>query len=214
MEKHSNSIDDYGWRSPERAQHTGYNTPKIFELLKGLKVNRLLDLGSGNGSLCNDLSRLGFEMVGVELDSRGVEIARQHFPGVAFYNQGVQDDPLDVLAKENSKKFDAVISCEVIEHLYSPHLLPLYAKAVLKEGGFLIVTTPYHGYLKNLALSVTNKWDFHHTPLLHGGHIKFWSRTTLTRLLSENGFNVIGFYGTGRLPFLWKSFILVAQKAA
>ena len=88
-----------------------------------------------------------------------------------------------------------------------------YAKAVLREGGFLVVTTPYHGYLKNLALSITNKWDFHHTPLLHGGHIKFWSRPTLTKLLCEKGFNVIGFYGRGKLPFLWKSFILVAQRA-
>jgi 2-polyprenyl-3-methyl-5-hydroxy-6-metoxy-1,4-benzoquinol methylase len=209
----ANSVKDYGWRSAERAQHTRYNTPKILELLRTLKVKRLLDLGSGNGSLCRDLSRLGFETVGVEYDSKGVEIARQHFLGITFYKQGVQDDPLEVLAKENGKKFDAVISSEVIEHLYSPHLLPLYAKAVLREGGFLIVTTPYHGYLKNLALSIANKWDFHHTPLLHGGHIKFWSRRTLTKLLSENGFNVIGFYGTGRLPYLWKSFILVAQKA-
>jgi 2-polyprenyl-3-methyl-5-hydroxy-6-metoxy-1,4-benzoquinol methylase len=196
----------------ERPQHTGYTTTKILELLKTLNVNRLLDLGSGNGFLCHDLSRLGFETVGVELDSKGVEISRQLFPGIAFYNQGVQDDPLEVLAKESGKRFDAVISSEVVEHLFSPHLLPLYAKAVLREGGLLLVTTPYHGYLKNLALSIANKWDAHHDPLLHGGHIKFWSRRTLTKLLSENGFNVIGFYGAGRLPYLWKSFILVAQR--
>lgn len=93
MAEHANSVEDYGWRSPERAQHTGYNTPRIFELLKKLKVNRLLDLGSGNGSLCNDLSRSGFEVVGVELDSKGVEIARQNFPGVTFYKPGSAGQP-------------------------------------------------------------------------------------------------------------------------
>lgn len=124
----------------------------------------------------------------------------------------MQNDPLEMLAKENGEKFDAVISSEVVEHLYSPHLLPIYAKAALKERGYLIVTTPYHGYLKNLALSITNKWDFHHTPLLHGGHIKFWSRSTLSTLLSANGFDVLQFHGVGRLPFLWKSFVIVAQK--
>lgn len=212
MSEEVNVVKDFGWRSPERPLHTAYTTSRILELLKELKVNRLLDLGSGNGCLCNDLSRLGYDTVGIEYDSKGVEIARQNYPGVVFYNQGVQDDPSEVLASESGKKFDAVVSSEVIEHLFSPHLLPLYAKAVLKEGGFLLVTTPYHGYLKNLALSLANKWDFHHTALSHGGHIKFWSRRTLTKLLSDNGFKVIGFYGAGRLPYLWKSFILLAQR--
>lgn len=74
-----------------------------------------------------------------------------------------------------------------------------------------MISTPYHGYLKNLALSVFNKWDKHHTPLWHGGHVKFWSRKTLTQLLEANGFKVTEFHGAGRLPWLWKSMILVAK---
>ena len=74
-----------------------------------------------------------------------------------------------------------------------------------------MISTPYHGYLKNLALSILDKWDKHHTVLWHGGHIKFWSRKTLTLLLQENGFNVIAFHGIGRLPYLLKSMILVAR---
>lgn len=106
-----------------------------------------------------------------------------------------------------------MVSTEVIEHLFSPHLLPRFAAGVLKPGGWLVISTPYHGYLKNLALSLVDKWDDHHTPLWHGGHIKFWSRATLSRLLEENGFVVEGFSGVGRLPWLWKSMVLVARKA-
>jgi 2-polyprenyl-3-methyl-5-hydroxy-6-metoxy-1,4-benzoquinol methylase len=109
-------------------------------------------------------------------------------------------------------RLDAVVSTEVIEHLFSPHLLPIYAFKVLNSKGYIILTTPYHGYLKNLLLSLFGKWDKHHTPLWHGGHIKFWSRATLTQLLSENGFKVIGFSGVGRVPYLWKSMVIVAQK--
>lgn len=75
-----------------------------------------------------------------------------------------------------------------------------------------MITTPYHGYLKNLVLTTLNKWDAHHMPLWHGGHIKFWSRRTLAMLLAENGFRVIGFSGVGRVPYLWKSMVLLAQK--
>lgn len=74
-----------------------------------------------------------------------------------------------------------------------------------------MISTPYHGYLKNLALSAFNKWDKHHTPLWHGGHIKFWSRRTLTSLIEANGFRVTEFHGVGRAPWLWKSMILVAR---
>lgn len=76
----------------------------------------------------------------------------------------------------------------------------------------MILTTPYHGYLKNLILSIFNKWDFHLNPLWHGGHIKFWSRGTLAQLLREAGFEVVGFHGVGRLPYIWKSMILISKK--
>ena len=60
-------------------------------------------------------------------------------------------------------------------------------------------------------MAILDKWDFHHTALWHGGHIKFWSRKTLTQLLEANGFRVTEFHGAGRLPWLWKSMILVAK---
>ena len=65
--------------------------------------------------------------------------------------------------------FDAVVSTEVVEHYFSPHLLPIFANGALREGGYLVITTPYHGYIKNLALSLFGKWDTHHTPLWYGG---------------------------------------------
>ena len=147
----------------------------------------------------------------MENDQQGVRIAAAAYPSIRFFNFGVQDDPAKLLACE--QPFDVVVSTEVIEHLYAPHLLPTYARSCLRDGGFLIVTTPYHGYLKNLALSVLNKWDSHHTPLWHGGHIKFWSKATLTQLLAEHGFQVTGFSGVGRVPFLWKSMVIVARKS-
>jgi SAM-dependent methyltransferase len=154
---------------------------------------------------------MGYEVAGVEYDRSGVELARNAYPSIPFYRVGVQDDPDDLILKAE-KPFDVVVSTEVIEHLFSPHLLPSFAGACLSPGGYLIISTPYHGYLKNLALSIFNKWDTHHTPLWHGGHIKFWSRRTLTQLLAENGFRVVNFSGVGRVAYLWKSMVLVAKR--
>lgn len=206
----TNVVDSYGWQSSTSPESGGYITPKVLQILKRLRVSRVCDLGSGNGALAGALRDAGFQSAGVEYDQQGVEIARQGYPGVNFYNLGVQDDPTTVLVAEGVA-FDAVVSTEVVEHLFSPHLLPVFARQIVREGGYLVISTPYHGYLKNLALSVFNKWDKHHTPLWHGGHIKFWSRKTLTQLLEANGFKVTEFHGAGRLPWLWKSMILVAR---
>lgn len=207
----NNLVPDYGWSSAQGPQSCGYIAPRILDILKKLQVRRVLDLGAGNGALCAQLTQAGYEVVGVEYDAKGIEVARTSYPQGRFYRFGVQDDPADLLIQE--QPFDVVVSTEVIEHLFSPHLLPAYARGCLKASGYLVITTPYHGYLKNLALSVFNKWDSHHTPLWHGGHIKFWSRATLTQLLSEHGFRVVDFSGVGRVPYLWKSMVLVAQKA-
>ena len=108
--------------------------------------------------------------------------------------------------------FDVVVSTEVVEHVYSPRQWAATALAALKPGGLLICSTPYHGYLKNCALAITGKLDAHFTALWVGGHIKFWSRRTLTELLEEAGFQVVAFRGAGRLPWLWMSMLLVARK--
>ncbi len=205
-----NVVQSYGWSSADGPHSCRYITPRIVDLLRRLGARRVLDLGAGNGKLCGEMSQAGHEVVGVEYDKEGVAIARSSYPGIAFYNYGVQDDPRDLLATEDA--FDAVVSTEVIEHLFSPHLLPLYASEVLRLNGHLIVTTPYHGYLKDLALAVLGRWDAHHDSLWHGGHIKFWSRATLARLLEQNGFEVTEFFGIGRVPYLWKSMVLVARK--
>lgn len=207
-----NTVVDYGWVSEAVCGSADYIAPRILEILKGVSATRVVDVGSGNGALCGQIRKtLDIDIVGIENDRKGCEVARNAHPDVKFYQYGVQDDPLIVLADQGSP-FDVVISTEVIEHLFAPHLLPQYARLLLNDGGLLVVSTPYHGYLKNLALSIFNKWDFHHTPLWEGGHIKFWSCNTLTALLEGNGFRVEEFYGVGRLPYLWKSMILVARK--
>jgi 2-polyprenyl-3-methyl-5-hydroxy-6-metoxy-1,4-benzoquinol methylase len=205
-----NVVIDYGWNSADAPGSCAFLAPLVIKLLAHLKVKRVLDIGSGNGTLCSILEKHGFDAVGVETDQGGVECARAACPNIKFYCFGVQDEPSELMSKE--KPFDAVVSTEVVEHLFSPHMLPIYAKQTLRDNGFLIISTPYHGYFKNLALSIFNKWDFHHTPLWHGGHIKFWSRATLTRLLGDNGFRVIQFHGVGRIPYLWRSMVLVAQR--
>ena len=210
MRSKSELVENYDWDPPKAVRSFEYIAPKILLILNRLGVQRVLDIGSGYGRLCNIMAGAGYQAAGVDINLKGIESSQAEYPGIPFYNIGVQDEP--ELLLENENLFDAVTSTEVVEHLFSPHLLLSFAKAVLREDGYLIVTTPYHGYIKNLALSVLNKWDSHHDPLWIGGHIKFWSRKTLVNLIRENDFDVIDFSGVGRIPYLWKSMVIVAKK--
>ena len=198
------------WRfgSAEAPYSSDYVTPRVVALCRAAGARRVLDLGCGNGVLCDELKRAGFDVMGCDPSVSGIREAQAAFPGIRFQTLSV-DDPPESLA---GGPFDAVVATEVIEHLYLPRHLPRFARAVLRPGGSLIVSTPYHGYWKNLLLALSGKWDFHHHPWLDGGHVKFWSRATLSALLAEEGFVVNEFHGAGRFAPIWRSMILVARK--
>ena len=197
---------NYQSEAPGGAQ--AYVVPKLMQILEheGVK-GRILDVGCGNGSMARCLEAKGFEVWGCEWDAAGVEIANRGNPG-RFMRWDLND------SCENFpwNSFEAVISSEVIEHLFLPRGLFRLAQRVLLPGGLLVVTTPYHGYLKNLALCLAGKWDRHHDVRHDGGHIKFFSLSTLGRMMSEEGFRPIGWRGCGRFPALWKSMMMWGRK--
>lgn len=168
---------------------------------------RILDLGCGNGSLTHAIASKGYEIVGIDESASGIAIARQSFPDCDFIQSSIYDLPYEAL----EKSFDVVLSVEVIEHLFYPRELIKAARKCIKPDGHLIITTPYHGYLKNLALAMSGKMDQHFTSLWDGGHIKFFSVNSMRTLLKEEGFAEIKFEFAGRLPYLWKSMICLSS---
>ncbi len=202
----SQSAFRYG--SADACSSDSYLTPVVLDLCAKYGGRKVLDLGCGNGAFCRTLDKAGYEVTGCDNSEDGIRIAKEASPHLNFHQIGVYDDPGSL----GERDFDLVVSTEVIEHLFLPGHLPRFARKVLRPGGHLIISTPYHGYLKNLVLSVMDKWDAHHHPFWDGGHVKFWSRKTLTQLLEEEGFAVKEFAGAGRFPGLWKSMVMVAGK--
>jgi 2-polyprenyl-3-methyl-5-hydroxy-6-metoxy-1,4-benzoquinol methylase len=200
---------DYGFSTGAPAHTFGYLQQPLLSLLDKSKNTLILDLGCGNGYLVNQLLKEGYNAYGTDASSEGINIARKQNPDRFF----LQDISTGQLPPElQSLPFDTIISTEVIEHLYNPEGFIDFCKKLLPQNGELIVSTPYHGYLKNLVLSIFNKWDSHHGPAWYGGHIKFWSRDTLSKLLVDKGFEVIDFKGCGRMPYFWKSMLIKARK--
>lgn len=202
------SHHEYIYANSHEQHHHAYITIPLLEFLQqysSVKSDkpRVLDLGCGNGSLSHAIAQNGYEVTGIESSASGIQFAQTQYPQCQFIEASIYELPDETVAGQ----FDVVVSAEVIEHLLYPRELVRAAKRCLKPGGQLIVTTPYHGYWKNLALAMTGKMDQHFTALWDGGHIKFFSPKTLRQLMEQEGFSQLQFKFTGRYPYLWKSML-------
>jgi len=166
---------DYGFASANASHMHARFMPHVLALSGTLTPDtRVLDVGYGNGFTCGEFARRGCIVVGIDLSESGVALARAHYPPVRFEVIPADSHILENLAEP---PFDLVVSTEVVEHLYSPREWARGCFAALKPGGRLICTTPYHGYLKNLVLSLLNKWDAHANPLWDGDISSSGART-------------------------------------
>ncbi len=203
-------VDISGYAHPEGGLSHSHNylLPTVFGLLgEPGQDRRLFELGCGNGSVAHELAGQGWDVTGVDPSVEGIAQAQAAYPALRLAQGSAYDDLVSRYGR-----FPRVLSLEVVEHVYAPRHYARTLFDLVEPGGMAIVSTPYHGYLKNLALALSGRMDDHFTALWDHGHIKFWSMKTLSLLLAEAGFVDIRFERVGRIPALAKSMIAVAHK--
>ncbi len=201
----------YVYEDGELNHSHNYLVPPLLSILASLPLasddRRVFELGCGNGAVAAVLAEQGYRMTGVEVSTQGLEQARRRYPYLSLQPGSAYDRLAEIHGT-----FPVVVSLEVVEHLYAPRIFAKTLYDLVESSGTAIVSTPYHGYWKNLALAVTGQLDAHFTALWDHGHIKFWSMRTLQMLLHEAGFEGVRFIRVGRVPVLAKSLIAVAKK--
>jgi 2-polyprenyl-3-methyl-5-hydroxy-6-metoxy-1,4-benzoquinol methylase len=153
------------------------------------------------------LDTLGFSMTGVDPSTSGIDQARRAFPRVTADVGSGYDD---LVAKYGT--FPLVVSLEVIEHCMDPRSFARTFYDLIEPGGIGVLSTPYHGYLKNVALALSGRMDGHFTALWDGGHVKFFSIKTLRQLLREIEAHEVDFVRVGRIPHFAKSMVAIVRK--
>ena len=201
---------DYDWINNNTSHHN-YLINSVNKLLEEIDLDKkkleLLDVGCGNGTMTQNISGKFKIALGIDLSKEGINQAKKHVDeNLNFKNI----DMKELIDKEY--KFDFITSFEVIEHQYLPDLFLKDISKLLKTDGFFLVSTPFHGYIKNLLISLFDKHDSHYNPLWRHGHIKFFSIKTFRKTLNESGFRIIKHKLSGRFYPISASMIFLCKK--
>ena len=149
---------------------------------------RVLDIGCGAGLLCEPLSRLGAQVIGIDPSTSNIAAAKLHADkghlSIDYRCTTVEEvDPRE--------RFDIVLAMEVVEHVTDVGVFLNRCAAMLKPNGLMVVSTLNRNW-KSFALAIvgaeyvlrwlprgTHQWDKFVTPDELAQHLAH-NRLTIT----------------------------------
>ena len=163
-----------------------------------------LDVGCGAGLLTEPLARLGARATGIDAAPENIGAARAHAAAsgleVEYLTGGIES-----LA---GRRFDLVVSMEVVEHVADTAAFAQGLAGALAEGGLLILSTPNRTLLSQLALITIGEGSGAIPKGTHDWN-QFLRPEELTELLADAGLAVTDVQGLGFSPA--RGFVLSAD---
>jgi 2-polyprenyl-3-methyl-5-hydroxy-6-metoxy-1,4-benzoquinol methylase/Skp family chaperone for outer membrane proteins len=144
---------------------------------------RVLELGTGPGTVTRILHAKGCMVTGVEMDPETLATC------APFCERTVQanlEDP-QWAAPLAGERFDAIICADVLEHLRDPRPLLNQLHGFLKPGGSVLMSLPNASHLTVVASLLGGRFPYQKNGLLDHTHLKFYGREDLDALLRECG---------------------------
>ncbi len=136
-------------------------------MLRGLKPATALDIGAAGGGNTRVLRENGWDAVALEYTAAGAEVAHQR--GIATLRADATALPLA------DQSLDLVLAFDVLEHIPDDDRAMAEVFRVLRPGGRFFIAVPADPRL----------WSAHDEAV---GHVRRYTRETLTALLARGGF--------------------------
>ena len=178
--------------------------PEMLDIIPA-EASVLLEVGCGEGAFGGNLKAMRYE-AGTPIEVWGVEIDETAAgKAAAVLDRVLQGDVTAVLSDLPMGHFDCVVLNDVIEHVPDPEALLRSLRPLLKPGGRLVASIPNVRYFFNVVdLAVHGRWDYTEEGILDRTHLRFFTRSSMIRLLEDCGFNVefaVGINPTGSIRF-------------
>ncbi len=170
----------------QRVDLENWNTSHSLAVMSISPGSRVLDLGTGDGSVARVLKERGCTVWGIDSDTAAAEAARLVCDHVIVTNLEACD-AFDALDDET---FDVVLALDVLEHLREPASVLRRAVSFLSPKGIVVVSIPNvtHGALRLSLLE--GRFNYTEQGLLDRTHLRFFDRRSAERLMSDAGLSI------------------------
>ncbi len=167
-------------------------------LLRHPESCRLLEIGCAYGFFLSLVRDEFAHVEGVDISGAAIDYAER---------QGLHVRHGDFLDVEFAGPYDAICLWDTLEHLARPDLYVAKASSLLRPGGLISITT---GDISSLVARLRGRhWRQIHPPT----HLHYFSKKTLSRLLSQHDFRVVycGYDGNYRSVEMMAQIILTRR---
>lgn len=147
----------------------------------------VLEFGCEDGALAAELAKNGNRVTGVGSAAQTPRGCAIEWRSCADLDSGIEPLVRDL----NQKKFDRILLLDVLEHLQRPQRLLDEAKKLLAPRGVLIVSVPNVANFTIRAMLLAGKFEYTDRGILDWGHMRFFTRKSIRRLLRQSGYQVI-----------------------
>ena len=147
----------------------------------------ILDVGCSRGATAPALRARGgpgLRIVGIEPDADDARAA------AAVYDE-VLPARLEDVGEDFSRRFDAILFGDVLEHLPDPSDALVRVRPWLSERGVVIASVPNLGHWSIVDDLLRGRFDYVPYGILSGTHVRFFTRATLVDLFEASGYRVV-----------------------
>ena len=111
---------------------------------------KILDIGCGGGLLCEPLSRLGADVVGIDASEKNIKIAKIHAKKSNLDIKYYCASPENFISKSN---FDVILNMEIVEHVDNVNIFLKESSKFLRKNGIMFIAT-LNKTLKSYVLAI------------------------------------------------------------
>jgi glycosyltransferase involved in cell wall biosynthesis len=176
--------DAYDGKYADNSSHE-----QVLRWLANRNPGRVLDLGCSDGRLAERVRALGHHVTGVDLMAHESVKERVDRFVEADLEQGV---PPQV-----GGPFDAVLAADVLEHVRFPGRILEDVRGLLAPGGSFVVSVPNFGHWYPRVRVAVGRFDYDRRGILDQDHVRFFTRRSFERLVTEAQLRVVRRGGTG-----------------
>ena len=147
------------------------------------ECREVLEIGCGRGATGAFLQdRLGCRVTGVELNPVVARSAAERLHRVVVG---------DAVVVDVGGPFDAVVACELFEHLAEGEVFLDRLRSWLRPGGRAVLSVPNVGHHAVVEDLLAGRWDYLPVGLLCFTHYRFFTRQSLEETIRAAGFTDI-----------------------